>query len=394
MIRDKDTLQRKVRAAVRRMPAVDLCTRLPVAPMGDPRAHGLTALLTCPALRAQADAAGVDCTQARDALAEAAFQALFIDRSPVSEAAADALTALERLDFPVARRDWTLLREEQAARRPEHFFQEILDAAELRGVGCVADPFAPDAQRVWQAFAEGTVPEATIPILSLTTLQRAVAQDVPLDAPGYALDEARYGLPLAELARLADNWAAHTRAQLVCVDVPETPLAQDALLRYVAFPLCRARGLPLLIRLGRETAGAQLAWLAQAFAQDEALCAAVVASAPESVRALISACADPWGHALFPVLAADAALAGDALGTLGIRGQLYASQATVAEQLPGRWARARRALAQVLYTRYLPLIKAGWGIQSAEIEDDAAKLLGGNWEAFCRVRAREIVGGQ
>ena len=55
---------------------------------------------------------------------------------------------------------------------------------------------------------------------------------------------------------------------------------------------------------------------------------------------------------------------------------------TVLEQTIGDWVEARREISQALYDRYLPLVKMGWGVRSEEIEADAARLLGGNWELF------------
>lgn len=386
MVRDKATLRRAVRHAICNTAALDLWTNLSTDPMGDLAGVGIDALLSKhPALIAQAHAAGLSLPLERRACADALFEALFVHHTPVGVGALQVLLTLERLQMPLTERSLEAARAQQATTPPGIYFDQVLDAAKLRGIACALDPFTDQAGALWQRFERAEVSQKVLPVLCVRSLQSAVYQDVPLIISGCVVETERNGAHVAQIAQLLRDWAQHTRARMVRAAWPHYAAEHDMLMRYAILPLCEEQGLPLLMMLadGAEQTAEQLAWVQDATRRSDQLRFVLVAPSGESAGVLAAWCTADVRRSVCPVFAAQQQLTAR-MDRLGTHMTPFASGAEVLEHLIGAWVYARRAIAQALYDRYLPLLKLGWGIETHEIEADVARLLGGNWEAFCK----------
>lgn len=386
MVRDKATLRQAVRHAIRHTEALDLWTNLSTDPMGDGAAVGIDVLLSeHPALIAQAHAAGLSLPTDRRVCADTLFEALFVRHPPIGVGALQVLLTLERLQMPLDGRSIEAARAQQAATPPGLYFEKVLDAAKLRGIACALDPFTDQAGALWQRFERSEVSQKMLPVLSVESLQKAVFEDAPLIISGCVVENERNGAHVAHIAHLLGDWARHIRARMVRASFPQYAAEHDLLMRYAILPVCEEQGLPLLMILayGAEQTAQQLAWVQDAAKRSDSLRFVLVSPTEESAGVLATWCTADARRNVCPVFATQQQLPAR-MDLLGIYMTPCASGAKVLEHLVGAWVYARRAIAQALYERYLPLIKLGWGIEPQEIEANVACLLGGNWEAFCK----------
>jgi hypothetical protein len=384
-IQDKETLRLEVRAAMRKTNALDLWTHLPADPAAEETAYGIDALFALhPALLDEARALGIELPEERAARADALFQALFVDRTPLTDADLDALLTLERLGGFSEAQDLNQARERQALLSPGEHVEHVLELAKLRGVACVADPFAEGADRLWEA-AGGEVSAKLIPALSVETLQRAMEQDTSLTTHDGEIARDPHGAHVGKIVSVLDRWSARLGARMVCAAWPGSGIDRDMLMRYAVLPFCERKRLPLVLTLegGPAEVAARLAWLREALERFAELRCVLVARSAHAALELTAHAASLDGR-VFSVLAGGPTTV--ALGAAGLRAAPFASGVAVLDHLVGRWVRARREIAQALFDRYLPLIKLGWPVDRERIEADTASLLGGNWEEFCNLQ--------
>ena len=198
-IDDKDDLKRQIRVAVRALPAYDVCTRLCV---GEPE-MGVCAMLAH--LEPDLDA-------------DAAFERLTVEESPLSTGAQDLIAALDRLDMPLDDLQMIRLREDAMTR------QTRLDRVR--------------AEAGWAA--------ALCPVTPETDAMPAAAFLLPaLDLDACRAQPGRYGDGYAQAARaLSDFVQARAIRDALMARADEASLLGEWA-RYAALPLPRRRSAAL-----------------------------------------------------------------------------------------------------------------------------------------------------
>ncbi|MCL2544619.1 MAG: hypothetical protein FWE77_01740 [Clostridia bacterium] len=385
MILDKDALRAAVRDAMHKTDALDLWTNLPADPMANDACNGIDALLAAQeSLRGQARALGHSLPEERSACAAALFQALYAGRLPISDAAMRALLSLERMGMEPATRDMADAGWQAQQKPPSERMEWVLELAKLRGIACTVDPFEDGAGESLEKLREGRLSPRLLPVLAVETLQRALMRDAPVRGPEGEIERDRNGAHLLHIAELLAKWAAAVQARMVRAAWPSAALEQDMLMRYALLPFCEESGLPLALEFsGRQPElEKQLDWVWEVLRSSAQMRFVLAARTARAAEALLARWAQPMGERVFCVLATEKCLAREAIGAAGTQALPFASGAAVLEQTIGDWVEARREIAQALYDRYLPLVKMKWGVQSEEIEADAACVLGGNWERF------------
>ncbi|MDR0896936.1 MAG: hypothetical protein LBN04_03675 [Oscillospiraceae bacterium] len=313
MITGREELKRAVRAAVRTTPAVDLGTRLTLKAVFTAPAHGVDALLTTPALLGEAAYYGDDPRLGAPELsarADAVFERLFLQRSPISFQAQAALWSLKRLGLEAGARNLYTLRTDWATRSPDAHLLDALDMANLSQVAVRADLFAENVQPL-SLFDE--------------RLSLSLCLDALLDAETAWPKLAAAGCHSEEAVRA---WLSEMAQRLEVGSFCLTRPPQGRLITACALPAAQSLGLPIVID-----------------APEDGL--------PPETPALLARIRRE-GFAFRP----------------------YVSAAATPEALPGLWELARRALAEALFEAYIPLLKAGWRLEMAEIENDVAQWIG------------------
>ena len=81
--------------------------------------------------------------------AEFIWNALFIERAPVSEACRGVLTALHKLGMDLSSRDITDYREWYASQKPAEFVNKVFAASNVHTVVMTNDVFEPEEREQW-----------------------------------------------------------------------------------------------------------------------------------------------------------------------------------------------------------------------------------------------------
>lgn len=269
------------------------------------------------------------------------------EHTPFATDAAAMFAALQAMDLPVRDLDHaqTMTMEYE---RPA-YLREVLDTMRARCV-LVRVPMAKAAQT---AFDDDR-------------FEPLLAVDADLFVPG------RYGVDYAGAARsIADSAQACAARNLLL----ERFDAQA--LRYCLLPLCQDGGYALHVHLRSDEEIERFALMLDEFEGVRALASAQAAcelhlidAAAQRVRLLVCLTDSAQIHA--------------ALDRLGTRFVPYSAQATLPEQMLGRWLLAKENIWQALANAYLPLARSGYAIESAAIERDVRRLLSGNLLALCR----------
>jgi hypothetical protein len=77
------------------------------------------------------------------------------------------------------------------------------------------------------------------------------------------------------------------------------------------------------------------------------------------------------------------------LELIGTSVTLQHSDARVLDQIIYKWRHSRQIIARVLTDKYADLAATGWELTEREIERDVCDLLGGAFERFCQVSAKD-----
>ena len=186
--------------------------------------------------------------------ADAIWQALFVENSPVSEATRGVIAVLHAFDLPTDSLDLEEARSFFRAQRIESHVVKVLQMAGVSSVVMTNDPLHPEEQQVWM---NGSQPRPDfLPVLRLDRIlwgwsahwQRLVEQ-------GYAVDAQATGKSVIETRRFLADWHERMRPVYMAVSLtdefkfPEESI-QAKILREAVLPSCREFDIPLSLMIG------------------------------------------------------------------------------------------------------------------------------------------------
>ncbi len=339
--------------------------------------------------------------------ADQIWQALFLERSPISEACRGVLTTLQSLGLDVKRRDLPALRGWFANQRVEEHIGKCMALAGVRKIYMTNSPFDEGERPVWEkGFARDPRFEAG---LRLDPLLLAWADTAPrLAGWGYQVRvEAPSQKTFDEVRRFLADWTQRIQARYVMVSLPPefrfpagditTSLLEKALL-----PHCREHGLPFALMPGvKRAVNPQLKLAGDGVGLTDLtalqnLCAgypqnrfmATILARENQHEACVLArkfrnlhlfgC---WWFTNVPSLVDE--ITRLRVELLGLSFTPQHSDARVLEQIIYKWRHSRQVIATVLQEKYLALSQTGWQVTRPEIERDVAELFGGAFERFC-----------
>ena len=339
------------------------------------------------------------------ARAEAIWQALFVARAPISEAARGVVASLDALGLDASSASLTPIREAYAARSVEARIDAALRLAGVSEVVMTNDPLDPDEVACWDAHA---APDRRFhAALRIDRVLNDWVAHVPaLSAQGYRVDAAVGGTSLAEVRRFLDAWIARMRPRYMAVSLPDTftyPAAdvRTVLLDGAILPACADHRLPLSLMIGvRRQVNPALRLAGDASGRAdlralEALCARWLQN-----RFLVSVLSRENQHELCVYARKFANLLPfgcwwflnngslveeitrmrlEMLGTSFIPQH---SDARVLEQLIYKWRNTRRSVGRVLADSFRTMADDGRPVTRADIRADVERLFRGNFERF------------
>jgi hypothetical protein len=345
-------------------------------------------------------------TLGKTAQADAIWNTLFIEHSPVSEACRGVLTTLNLLGVSPKKRDLPALRKWFASWTREDYTTRCMEAAGLRSICMTNSPFDDEERPVWEkGFQRDPRFIAALRIDPLLLSWPDASQK--LASWGYKTTRNITPNVIGEVRRFLDDWTRRINARYLMVSLPpdfDYPAPGDGnqLLTQAVLPHAREHGLPMAVMLGVKRgvnprlrlAGDGVGWskmsalenLCAAFPENKFL-ATVLSRENQHTLCVIARKfrnLHPFGCWWFTNIPSQIdEITRMRLELLGPSFTAQHSDARVLDQVVYKWRHSREVIARVLVEKYVDLARTGWEPQAAEIQRDVSELLGGAFEKFC-----------
>ncbi|HEX8335661.1 MAG TPA: hypothetical protein VF621_02980, partial [Pyrinomonadaceae bacterium] len=417
---DREELRRQVSEVVGAVPVFDMHTHLFAPEFGGLNLSGIDELLTYHYLVAEtfrsADVSYEDFWRmSKPEQADLVWRTLFVENTPVSEAARGVVTVLDAFGLDTAAADLSEARAFFRGRDAAGHLGRVLELAGVSDVVMTNDPFDAQEARVWEGGAELDARfHAALRMDGL--LNDWTGSAAALAAGGYKVDEGMSGGTIAGVRRFLDAWVGRMRPLYMAVSLPddfEYPAdgARDRLIREVVLPTAREHGLSFALMIGvRRGVNPALRAAGDGLGRAnvsavERLCAEnadvrflstflsrenqheLCVSARKFQNLLPFGC---WWFLNNPSIIKE--VTRERLELLGASFVAQHSDARVLEQLIYKWRHSRRVIAEALAESYDRLLESGRAVTRAEIERDAARLFDRNFREWVSPAARAVPG--
>jgi hypothetical protein len=341
--------------------------------------------------------------------ADAIWQALFVDNTPISEATRGVIAVLKAFDLPTDSSDLEEARSFFQAQSIEAHIRRVLQMAGVSTVVMTNDPLDPQEQAVWMNGVENHSQFRAVLRLDRVLLDWSTHWQV-LASQGYRVDEQASGKSVGEVRRFLLDWYERMRPVYMAVSLPDTfqypeDTTGDRLLREAVLPSCRELDLPLSLMIGvRKQVNPALRLAGDAVGRVdlralENLCRAF----PEN-RFLVSVLSRENQHELCvyarkfnnlmpfgcwwfmnnPSIVEE--ITRERIEMLGTSFIPQHSDARVLEQVIYKWSNTRRTLAPVLSESYRLLLEDGRGVTRFDIQRDVTRLFRSNAEGWANLK--------
>jgi hypothetical protein len=407
------TLRSTVTECINKTPVLDVHTHIYEEAFGDLLLRGPEALITYHYLQAETNRVLEDMTPAQwmalttPQQARVVWQKLFVDRSPISEAARGVVTAWSRLGVPSVR-DFDGVLQRFAGLSAGQMIDLIFKTANVSSVVMTNDPFHPGEQAVWNSGKKHDSRFRAALRIDPVLLQwpaywqrvQQMGYNVSADLP-----ESTY----AEISRFLKDWAARMKPAYMAASLPPTfMMPEDSfcgrILAQAVLPACRELGIPFAMMIGvkkrvmPELADAgdaegladldSVTYLCRAFPHNKFLLTPLARENHHEAVVLarkfrnlhVFGC---WWFNNNPSIVEE--ITRERVEMLGLSMTPQHSDARILDQLVYKWTHSRKVIAGVLVEKYGYLIDEGWCPTDDEIARDVQMLFGGEFERFLKM---------
>ncbi|WP_168121560.1 glucuronate isomerase [Paenibacillus sp. HB172176] len=338
--------------------------------------------------------------------ADQIWQALFLDHSPVSEAANGFITILDRLGMDISSRNLDDYRKAFAEKSTEEQVDAVMQIAGVEKIVMTNDPFDAVERKVWEA-GNGKKDKRFFAALRVDTLLNDWPTAVKeLQALGYGVETSWTDRTKEEARRFLNEWIVRMDALYLAVSMPGDFVypAEDhrsKMIDEVMIPVCQERSIPFALMIGvrrRVNPGLSLAG-DMSMRSDVSAVEALCRRYPDQ-KFLITMLARENQHEL-TVLARKfrnlmvfgcwwflhiesmvEEMTRFRLELLGTAVIPQHSDCRVFEQLIYKWEHSRRIIGNVLADKYERLQDSGWQVTEDEIKRDLNDLFHQNFWRF------------
>jgi hypothetical protein len=408
-------LRRRVGEIVGRVPVIDIHTHLYAPEFGALNLSGIDELLTYHYLVAETFRS-TDVTPEqfwrldKAGQADIVWRALFVENTPLSEAARGVVTILSAFGLDPAARHLTEARAFFRAQDPPAHLERVLELAGVSEVVMTNDPFDAREAQIWESGArlDGRF-RAALRMDRLLNEWEVASADIA--ARGYKVDARLSGATVGEVRRFLDEWIVRMRPLYMAVSLPDdfnypTADARARLIREVVLPTARDHQLPFALMIGVRR-GVNPALRAAGDGVGRADVGAVERLCAENpgVRFLATFLSRENQHELcvaarkFPNLlpfgcwwflnnpSIISEITRERLELLGLSFIPQHSDARVLEQLIYKWRHSREVISEALADSYERLRTSGRAATPDEIGRDVARMFSGNFREWVGLHA-------
>ena len=184
--------------------------------------------------------------------ADAIWNALFVENTPLSEATRGVVAALDA--FGLAGANLRQAREYFAAQTLDAHIGKVFELAGISDVAMTNDPLDPEEAPAWE---NGAARDPRFhPVLRLDRiLNKWPDHWSALQSKGYAVDRHAAGQSVSEVRRFLSGWVRKMEPVYMAVSLPDTftfpeESLRGKLLSEAVLPACREAGIPLALMIG------------------------------------------------------------------------------------------------------------------------------------------------
>jgi hypothetical protein len=403
LLTEQTALRRQVEETIAQTPLIDIHTHLYAPEFEKLNLYGIDELLTYHYLiaemfRVAEIAPGQFWQLNKREQANLVWQTLFIENTPLSEAATGVITVLSELGIDPNTENLDEIREFFRAQNVSEHIDRVLEIAGVSDVVMTNDPFDTDETEIWEKGAGGD------PRFHAALRMDRLLNDWKGTAARLSADEKLGARAISQIRSFLDKWIALMKPLYMAVSLPDdfdyfAGDARNLLIREVVLPVAREYRLPFAMMVGvrrnvnpaLRSAGdgvgrADIKSLEKICAENPDARFLATYLARENQHELCVAARKfsnlmPFGCWWFlnnPSIIAE--ITRERLELLGTSFIPQHSDARVFEQLIYKWRHSRRVIADALYESCERLLIAGRTITKKEIERDVAKMLSGNFQ--------------
>jgi hypothetical protein len=405
-----ETLPEVVRHVVNTTPVLDLHTHLFSPEFGDMGLWGIDELLTYHYLVAEYFRySSMSPTEfwklEKPRQAELIWQALFIENPPLSEATRGILTVLQTLGLDVASRDLAAYRDFFRQQTLRGYIDRVFGLARVQQVVMTNDPFDPMERETW--LREPCVDERFKAVLRLDPLLMNWDETAgQLAAWGYSPSVHLDSLTFLGVRRFLEEWVKRMQPVYMAVSLPPTfhfpeDSPRSQLIKECVLPVCQEHGLPFAMMIGvRKQVNPELRLAGDSLGLADVSAVEQICERFSKNRFLVTMLSLENQHALCvaarkfrnllpfgcwwflnnpSIVESITRMRVELLGTSFVPQH---SDARVLDQLIYKWAHSRAALSTVLIGKYSDLVRTGWSLTEAAIQQDVCSLLEGNFSRW------------
>ena len=337
--------------------------------------------------------------------AEMIWDTLFINNSPISEAARGLLTILNKLELDVGSRDLRAYRAYFSSLDHQEYIGKVFEIAGIKNVVMTNDPFDQTERNLWEKF--GNSDPRFKGVLRLDPLINDYKNTSrQLVDWGYAVEETMNASSVVEIQRFLKDWIKKIDALYLAVSLPpDFAYPEDSLrgkcISECVLPVCKELGLAFALMIGAKPAvNPKLRVAGSGVGKSNAdaverLCREnpenkflvtmlsrenqheLCILARKFNNLLIFGC---WWFLNNPVIIED--MTRMRMETLGFSFVPQHSDARVIDQLIYKWCHSKVILQRVLFDKYSDLLNTGWQLRRTEISRDVDNWLGNAFWKF------------
>jgi len=342
--------------------------------------------------------------------ADAIWQALFVENSPISESARGIIAVLNSFGLPT---DASGLREARrffASPSLEAHIREVFRTAGVSSVVMTNDPLDPEERAVWMSGGQNH-PQFHA-VLRLDRILWGWPQHwQQLASEGYAVDERASGKSIDEVRRFLADWHKRMQPLYMAVSLADTFQFPDErsltskLLSEAVLPSCRELGLPMSLMIGvRRQVNPRLRLAGDAVGKADMRSIENLCREFPDNRFLVSVLSRENQHELAvyarkfnnlmpfgcwwflnnPSIVEE--ITRERIELLGTSFIPQHSDARVLEQVIYKWHNTRRTLAPILANAYQLLLADGAEITRQKVQRDVNRLFRTNFQKWTGLR--------
>ena len=417
LIFEKAELRRRLEEVVQNTPVIDIHTHLFSAEFGRLNLYGIDELLTYHYLvaelfRSNEIAPGDFWKLDKPRQADLVWQTLFVENTPLSEAACGVVTILNALGLDTRAENLSEAREFFRTQNAAQHLDRVLEKACVSEVVMTNDPFDAEETEIWTSGEKIDARfHAALRMDRLLNNWHGAADQ--LSAAGYRIDKNIDEHTVSEIRRFLDQWIAVMKPLYMAVSLPDDftyPAGDERrrLIDEVVLPTARAHDLPFALMIGvrrgvnpaLRVAGdgvgfADLRALERLCAENPDVRFLATFLSRENQHELCVAARKfanlmPFGCWWFlnnPSIIAE--ITEERLELLGTSFIPQHSDARVLEQLIYKWQHSRRVIAEALFKSYERLLNSGRAVTLPEIKRDVERMFAGSFRQWTALQAED-----